>query len=231
MGIDWTHQLAEQLDRHWRRQLRPRYDGLTDAEYFWEPVASTWNIRPRGHGRAAIAAGGGDFIIDYAYPEPTPAPVTTIAWRLAHLIVSVFGTRVADHFGGPPVDDLAFTYAGTAAQALRQLDDGYAAWLAGVKSLGEAGLARPCGPAEGPLAEYPMATLVLHINREALHHGAEIALLRDLYANRLPISRRPASRLGGSIYSCPASGDRTATGKSPEQRQKRIFAPSAAMHK
>jgi hypothetical protein len=224
VGIDWTHQLAEQLDRHWRRQLRPRYDGLTDAEYFWEPVANTWNIRPRGHGRAAIAAGGGDFIIDYAYPEPTPAPVTTIAWRLAHLIVSVFGTRVADHFGGPPVDDLAFNYAGTAAQALRQLDDVYAAWLAGVKSLGEAGLARPCGPAEGPLAEYPMATLVLHINREALHHGAEIALLRDLYANRLPISRRPASRPGGSIYSCPASGDRTATGKSPEQRHERALA-------
>ena len=60
----------------------------------------------------------------------------------------------------------------------------YAAWLAGVTSLSDAGLARPCGPAEGPLAGYPMATLVLHINREALHHGAEIALLRDLYANR-----------------------------------------------
>ena len=29
-----------------------------------------------------------------------------------------------------------------------------------------------------------MAALVLHINREMLHHGAEIALLRDLYANR-----------------------------------------------
>jgi hypothetical protein len=26
-----------------------------------------------------------------------------------------------------------------------------------------------------------MAALVLHINRETLHHGAEIALLRDLY--------------------------------------------------
>jgi hypothetical protein len=26
-----------------------------------------------------------------------------------------------------------------------------------------------------------MATLVLHINREVIHHGAEIALLRDLY--------------------------------------------------
>ncbi|MCW2897625.1 MAG: hypothetical protein QOH87_4227 [Trebonia sp.] len=26
-----------------------------------------------------------------------------------------------------------------------------------------------------------MASLVLHINREALHHGAEVALLRDLF--------------------------------------------------
>ena len=26
-----------------------------------------------------------------------------------------------------------------------------------------------------------MAALVLHINREALHHGAEVALLLDLY--------------------------------------------------
>lgn len=35
--------------------------------------------------------------------------------------------------------------------------------------------------AEGPFAKEPMAALVVHINREALHHGAEIALLRDLY--------------------------------------------------
>jgi len=104
VGIDWTHQLAEQLDRHWHRQLRPRCDGLTDAEYFWEPVANTWNIRPRGLGRAALAFGGGEFVIEYADPEPRPAPVTTIAWRLAHLIVGVFGSRVAEQFGGPPVD-------------------------------------------------------------------------------------------------------------------------------
>ncbi|MFI6836193.1 hypothetical protein [Nonomuraea africana] len=26
--------------------------------------------------------------------------------------------------------------------------------------------------------------LALHINREAIHHGAEIALLRDLWAHR-----------------------------------------------
>ncbi len=45
----------------------------------------------------------------------------------------------------------------------------------------DAGLARPRGAAEGPWSESSMAELVLHINREMLHHGAEIALLRDLY--------------------------------------------------
>jgi hypothetical protein len=50
--------------------------------------------------------------------------------------------------------------------------------------LGAVGLTRPCGPAEGPYAEAPLAALVLHINREVLHHGAEVALLLDLFANR-----------------------------------------------
>ena len=50
-----------------------------------------------------------------------------------------------------------------------------------MRGLGAEGLARPCGPAEGPWSESFMAELVLHINREILHHGAEIALLRDLY--------------------------------------------------
>jgi hypothetical protein len=44
-------------------------------------------------------------------------------------------------------------------------------------------LERPCGPAEGPYADYPFIALVLHINREAIHHGAEIACIRDLYAH------------------------------------------------
>jgi hypothetical protein len=100
--IDWTYQLTEQLDWHWRSQLRRRYEGLTDAEYFWEAVANCWNVHPRGQGRAPIEAGGGEFVMDFAYPEPSPAPVTTIVWRLAHLIVGVFGTRVASHLAGRP---------------------------------------------------------------------------------------------------------------------------------
>ena len=70
------------------------------------------------------------------------------------------------------------------AHALDELDRLVEQWIAGVRGLDEAGLAAPCGPSEGPWAEHPMAELVLHINREVIHHGAEIALLRDLYAHR-----------------------------------------------
>jgi hypothetical protein len=39
--------------------------------------------------------------------------VTTIAWRLAHLIAG-FAEANASHFGGPPADVSTFMYAGTA---------------------------------------------------------------------------------------------------------------------
>lgn len=184
MNLNWNAELADQLGWHWEQQLRPRLAGLTDAEYLWEPVAGCWNVRARGQSSAPIQAGSGDFTIDFAMPQPSPAPVTTIAWRMAHLIVGVFGMRNASHFGGPPADYQTFRYAGRAEDALGQLDGAYERWRAGVKALGEDGLARPCGPAEGPFADHSMAALVLHINREAIHHGAEIALLRDLYRHR-----------------------------------------------
>lgn len=174
-------QLADQLGWHWDNHLRPRLAGLTDKEYFWEPASGCWSIRPRGTSAAPMQFGAGDFVVEYTHPEPDVPPVTTIAWRLAHITVGVFAQRAASHFGGPPADWDTFEYAGTADGALRQLDEAYEAWISGVRGLGEDGLARPCGPAEGPYAESPLSELVLHINREAIHHGAEIALLRDLY--------------------------------------------------
>jgi hypothetical protein len=179
--LNWTDQLAEQLEWHWHHQLRPRLDGLTDDEYFWEPAQPAWNLHPRGRSTAPIQAGAGAFTLDFALPEPDPPPVTTIAWRLAHVIVGVLGARVAAHFGGPPAEYATFAYAGTATEALEQLDDAYTRWSAGARGLDAAALAVPCGPAEGPYADYPMAALVLHISREVIHHGAEVALLRDLY--------------------------------------------------
>lgn len=184
MTIDWTATLLEQLTDHWDLQLRPGLDGLTDEEYLWEPVAGCWSIRPRGEARTSMAAGAGDLVADFEFPEPTPAPVTTIAWRMGHVIVGIFGMRIASHFGGPPTDYLTKVWPPTAKEALAELDVEYDRWVAGVRSLDDAGLAQPIGEAEGEWAEHSWAALVLHINREVLHHGAEMLLLRDLYRHR-----------------------------------------------
>ena len=167
---DFTTQLADQLDYHWTSLLRPRLDGLTDEEYFWQPVPDCWTVHPDG-------------AIDFTYPEPEPAPFTTIAWRLAHVIVGVFAMRNHSHFGGPPADYQSWSYATDAKRALQQLDDAYANWITGVRGLDAQALARPIGEAEGQWAEHAMSELILHINREAIHHGAEIACIRDLYAH------------------------------------------------
>jgi hypothetical protein len=176
--MDWTTSLTDQVDWHWRAQARPRLDGLTDSEYFWEPVADCWSIRPRAEA-VAMPVGSGDFIIDFDLPEPSPSPVTTIAWRLGHVIVGVLGDRNARHFDGPAVSYQDFDYPGSADRALVLLDDFYARWLRGVRELDTEELTAACG--EPGFEESPMADLVLHIHRELIHHLAEIALLRDLY--------------------------------------------------
>lgn len=165
-----TTLMADQLDWYWQNLLRPRLDGLTDDEYFWQPVPDCWTVHTDGS-------------IDFSYPPPEPAPFTTIAWRLAHVIVGVLAMRNHSHFGGPEASYQTWDYATDAATALRQLDDAYLAWIDGVRGLSDPDLQRPVGPAEGPWADHPMGELVLHINREVIHHGAEICCIRDLYVH------------------------------------------------
>jgi hypothetical protein len=179
--LDWPTELMLQLSWHWENQLRPRFAGLTDEEYFWEPVPGCWSVRPRGQG-VALEVGEGDLIIDWAHGEPNPAPVTTIAWRLGHLIVGVFGERNARYFGGPSISYDSHPYAATAADALVQLDEQVDRWIGGVRSLDVAGLTDRCR--EPGFEQDSMAALVLHIHREGIHHGAEVAILRDLYGAR-----------------------------------------------
>jgi hypothetical protein len=91
MTVDWTRELSGQFDLQWNLAHGPSLETLTDEEYLWEPVPGCWSIRPTGPG------GCGEF--EQAWPDPEPAPVTTIAWRLSHLAVGVFGLRASRHFG------------------------------------------------------------------------------------------------------------------------------------
>ena len=134
---------------------------------------------------------GGDLVIDFEFPEPVPAPVTTIAWRLGHVIVGVLRDpqRSALRRAGRSIRR-ASTGRPRRGERWTSWTTAYATWVDGVRTLGDDALARPVGPAEGPWAEQSYAELVLHINREVIHHCAEIMLLRDLYRHGAHEPRR-----------------------------------------
>ncbi|MFD7553044.1 DinB family protein [Streptomyces sp. NPDC059835] len=159
---------------------------ITDEEYLWEPVPDCWSIRRHADGpgsRAAFLAGAGDWGRDAAaYPHPWPPPFTTIAWRLSH--VTEMLTLRADHTAGTRTltrDD--YRAKGTAAGAVTGFDTAATAWRNALLSVDEAALDTVgyCTYPHGGDAEEPFIEIAWWVNQELLHHGAEIALLRDLY--------------------------------------------------
>jgi hypothetical protein len=94
--IDWGRVLVGQLEFYWDVHLRPRLEGLTDAEYVWEPVGGCWPLRRQK---------SGTWVLDGKWPEPSPPPVTTIAWRLVHVAVGCFATRAIAFFDGSAPED------------------------------------------------------------------------------------------------------------------------------
>lgn len=161
---------------------------MTDEEYRWEPVPGSWSIRPRAAGPgpgATVLSGAGDWGRDGGRPHPYPPPVTTIAWRLDHL--SEMLTLRADHTVGTHAltqDD--YRFPGDAAGGLAAFEAGAAAWRVGLMSADDAVLdtVGHCSYPHGSDPEDPFIDVVWWVNQELLHHGAEIALLRDLYRAR-----------------------------------------------
>ena len=145
------------------QRLRTRLAGLTDDEYRWEPAPDCWTVRP---------AGDGTFRADGAALPPEPAPLTTIAWRLSHVIDLFAADRNATWLGLTPTDTAGST-PGRAEEATAQLERAYAAFRG--------------GPVGGPYADSSRAAFVLHQLDELIHHGAEIGTMRDLYRATRPV--------------------------------------------
>ena len=121
--------------------------------------------------------------MDFAFPEPDQAAVTTIAWPAGPRRRRRARDAQRRPFGRPATDYQAFEYAGSADQALAQLDEEYARWTEGPGSRPD-GLREAVRTRRGAVGGGADGGARLHINRELIHHGAEVALLRDLYAHR-----------------------------------------------
>jgi DinB superfamily/Ankyrin repeats (3 copies) len=160
------------------RRLRDRIADLTDEEYFWEPAPGCWSVRP---------AGDGTWRVDASVPPPEPAPVTTIAWRLSHIIDLLRAGRNATWLGVAPIP--APNHRGapeTAATAAGRLDEAYAWFRRHVDAVDEATLSEPMGSVAGPYAQDSRRAFILHQLDELIHHGAEVGVLRDLYLATRP---------------------------------------------
>jgi hypothetical protein len=159
---------------------------MTDDEYLWEPVAGCWSIRQKSDGSAIGATeliGAGDWGRDWAPPPHLwPPPFTTIAWRLGH--VSEMLSIRADHLiGTHAASREEYRFFGTADGGIAAFNDGVRSWRAVLAGAGDEDLdvaGRSTYP-YGSDPEDPLVTTVWWVNQEVLHHGAEIALLRDLY--------------------------------------------------
>jgi hypothetical protein len=179
-----TSLIVDQLEFYWDAHLWPRLAGLGDDEYFWQPVADCWTIR---------AGRDGTWRVDSDSRQAGPAPFTTIAWRMAH-IETCLATRTNAFFPdgrdlrgsdepGPDMFDPSVQppVPSNAAQGLAQLEREYRRWHNVIAALDDEGVRAPLGPRGSDFAEDPMAALILHVNREVMHHGGEIGVLRDLY--------------------------------------------------
>jgi hypothetical protein len=167
---------------------RARIDGLTDGEMVWEPVPGSWSVRLRSEATSPDAYGPGDYVLDHdSSLDPfANATVSTIAWRVGHL-VSMFAGRWEWTFGGRTTDPAAlvdFVPEASMADRLWQEIDRWATSLEGLtdEQLDEVGFGQYPWGIDPHIA---FVGIVRWINREAIHHLAEIALLRDLYAARV----------------------------------------------
>ncbi|MFE3434482.1 DinB family protein [Streptomyces sp. NPDC059171] len=162
---------------------------LGDEEYLWEPVPDCWSVRRRRDGpgaRATALAGAGEWGRDTSdFPHPFPPPFTTIAWRLSHLC-EMLALR-ADHTrGGRTLTREDHRTPGDAAGAVAAFETASAAWREALLTADDTALdtvGHSTYP-NGSDAEDLFVDVVWWVNQEVLHHGAEIALLRDLHRAR-----------------------------------------------
>jgi len=166
--------------------LRTAIPPMTDEEYQWEPVPGCWSVRRRESGpgpRATELIGAGEWGLDSAWPPPWPPPFTTIAWRLGH-VSSMLALR-ADHMAGShSLTDDDYVFSGLASEGIAAFGSGVTAWREVLTAVTDDAALDEAGLSTFPYGSDPEDRFIVTawwVNQEVLHHGGEIALLRDLF--------------------------------------------------
>jgi hypothetical protein len=146
-----------------------RLRGTTDEEYRWEPVPDCWTVRQQPDGTWAT---------DYAFPDPVPAPFTTLGWRLLHIAdCKIMYHEYAYGPGKLTFPELAAPT--TVAAAVARLEEGQALLRGDLATLADPDLDTQVRTNWGEL--WPAWRIFWTMIHHDAHHGAEIGCLRDLY--------------------------------------------------
>jgi DinB family protein len=160
--------LATAMDEAFREFVE-RLDGLTDVEFFWEPVPGCWNV---------YRDADGNWTYPYEEPDPVPSPVTTIGWRLVHVALC----KVIYHewaFGPRHLTFLNVETPHNVETCVGMLTRGHALLAADLAALDRSDLDRRVMTNWGE--EWPAWRIFTTMTDHDARHGAEIGVLRDLY--------------------------------------------------
>jgi hypothetical protein len=158
-------------------RLKARLQGIDAEELLWEPAPGCWSVRSSVEGGLVMDFGlGGTSML----PAITSPPVTTIAWRLAHIVDLLKEDRCATVLGLEPdanAHELWLTQRPD--EVFDHLDRAHDTWRGYLARTDPEAWLEPVerwGSRVG---------FVHHILDEFIHHGAEVGVLRDLWrANR-----------------------------------------------
>ena len=163
--------LRGELDEAYR-MIRDRVEGLSDEEFWWAPVGEAWTVRPTERGTWAA---------DYEEPDPDPAPITTIGWRLVH----VAECKLMYHeyaFGEARLTWPELDSPHTAVEAISALERGHELVEADLRSMDDGGLDLPVRTNWGE--DWPAWRIFWTMIHHDLWHGGEIGALRDSFRAR-----------------------------------------------
>jgi hypothetical protein len=152
-------------------------DGLTDEELHFEPAPGMWGVRLKTELRTPLEedAPDGPYWMDTLAIDDADAPLTTIAWRVAHLTLGTWNWNaiIAGH-DVPPEPALCIDADGALSLWRSVLDE----FVETVGGFTDEELAASVAAWDEPT---PRSLLVSHVTLEIALHSAEVGTIRHLY--------------------------------------------------